>query len=181
MVWGSIYSLPGGIAVVSLCIFWSHCSKLKILVSLPQAFWWPFQVACVRHVYLLSIPTLWVFIAFILWLLCWFDSLWAGFTLLINPKSWGVCHGRSWGHCAPGPAFLARGRWCFHSSYSIFQALPVESFCWDVAGNWGTGMGLIRCSHQPPLLCWALLTVCSPQRHRLVSENGPFLLVCCEN
>lgn len=76
----------------------------------------------------------------------------------------------------------------FHSSYSIFRALPVESrhgLCWGPTGNpqskQGTGVSLIRRSHPTHRLCRALLAKRSSQRERLVSENVPFVLFCCEN
>lgn len=55
--------------------------------------------------------------------------------------------------------FLAWGRWCFHSSYPIFRALPVgnrRGLCWDLVGNWGTEMGLMQPPAPPALLGSAL-------------------------
>lgn len=85
------------------------------------------------------------------------------------------------GDCAMAAAedTLLQGLHFWHGVGGVSTAhTPFLGLCWDLAGNWGTGMGLIRCSHQPP--CSALLTVCSSQRHRLLSENGPFLLFCVE-
>lgn len=98
----------------------------------------------------------WFFIVFILYFFVCFDTFWAGFTLLINPKK--LMLGPPQGaEDAPGHAFLLQGKWSFHSPRTILKGSAygdqTQALVGDPVGNpqskQGTGMSFISCRASP--------------------------------